>query len=72
MLGNINRLAACQPRLKLLSKNSAAGKPANELHAGLRTMVSTALVDGNLGDEVPITPGDRQSLVYAGQDLLPV
>ena len=72
MLGNINRLAAHQPRLKFLGEHSTAGKPANELHAGLRATVNTALVDGNLGDEISIASGDRQALVDAGQDLLPV
>ena len=72
MFGNINGLAARQPRFELLSKNSAAGKPANELHADFRTTVSAALVDGNLGDKVAIPSGDRQALVDAGQDLLPV
>ena len=72
MFGNINGLAARQPRLELLSKNSAAGKPANELHADFRTTVSTALIDRNLGHEVAISSGDRQALVDARQDLLPV
>ena len=72
LLGNINRLAACQPRLKFFGEHSTAGKPANELHAGLGATVSTALVDGNLGHEISIASGDRQALVDAGQDLLPV
>ena len=72
MVGNINGLAARQSRFELLSKNSAAGKTADELHADFRTTVSTALIDGNLGDEVPISAGDGQALVDAGQDLLAV
>ena len=72
MLGNINGLAARQSGFELLSKNSAAGKTADELHADFRTTVSTALIDGNLSDEVPIAAGDGQALVDAGQDLLPV
>ena len=72
MLGNTNRLAARQPRLEFFGEHSTAGKPANELHAGLGTTVGTALVDGNLGDEIPIASGDRQALVDVGQDLLPV
>jgi hypothetical protein len=53
-------------------QHSPAGKPANELHPGLATTIGAALVDRDLGDEVAITPGDRQPLIYVGQDLLAV
>ena len=72
MFGDVDLFALDEPRLERLGQHSPAGKPANELHPGLATTIGTALVDRDLGDEVAITPGDRQALVDTGQDLLAV
>ena len=72
MLGNVDLLATYQPRLQFLSQHSATGETADQLNASFRAAIDAALIDDDLGHEVAITPGDRQPLIYAGQDLLAV
>jgi hypothetical protein len=72
MFGDVDLFALDEPRLERFGQHSPAGKPANELHPGLATTIGAALVDRDLGHEVAITPGDRQPLIYAGQDLLAI